>query len=85
MLTLLLIVFAEHHENTHKTKTLTINEDNERLHLTLCIITDPLLAPYLQFYPPIRDESLTRIESFHLLKIDDICSLDDDHLPTMTA
>jgi len=33
MLTLLLIVFAEHPENTHKTKTLTINEDNERLHL----------------------------------------------------
>ncbi len=31
MLTLLLIVFAEHHENTHKTKTLNINHDNEHL------------------------------------------------------
>lgn len=85
MLTLLLIVFAEHHENTHKTKTLTINEDNERLHLTLCIITDPLLEPYPQFYQPIRDDSLIRIESFHQLKIDDIYFLDGDHLPTMTA
>ena len=31
--TLLLIVFAEHPENTHKTKTPTINDDNERLQL----------------------------------------------------
>lgn len=33
MLILLLIVFAEHPENTQKTKTLTTNDDNERLHL----------------------------------------------------
>ncbi len=55
--------------NTHKTKTLKINDDNERLQLILriseCIITDPQSVPYLLFALLTHDGSLKEIESFH--------------------
>ncbi len=46
--TLLLIVFAEHPENTHKTKTLTINEDNERLQWCTLILRDSVIDPSIE-------------------------------------
>ena len=69
MLTLLLIVFAEHHENTHKTKTLTINEDNERLQLCytifLSIIKKPLPQANLRFFLQVHGDNQIRIGSDH--------------------
>ena len=69
MLTLLLIVFVEHPEKTHKIKTLKIKDDNERLQLCctmfLSIIKEPPPQVTQQFAQQAHGDNLIRIESGH--------------------